>query len=105
MCVVRVAPDRACLRKIEPALLCLYGFERAGDESDRESSKEEDREEVENLVISRYGKFNKAAEVEVRGDLDAIGPLQLGYNEKSIRITAYLIILRRPVGLLIKELA
>jgi hypothetical protein len=70
-----VTLNRAYLKKIKPALLCLYGFERAGDKSDKESGKEEDKEEVKNLVISRYSEFNEIAEVEIKEDLNAVGPL------------------------------
>jgi hypothetical protein len=69
-----VAFNKAYLRKIEPALLYLYGFERANDKNNKESNKEEDRKEVKNLIILYYGEFNKAAEVEIKEDLNVIDP-------------------------------
>jgi hypothetical protein len=50
MYVIRIIFNRAYLRKIESTLLYLYGFERAGDKSDKERSEEENRE-VKNLAV------------------------------------------------------
>jgi hypothetical protein len=73
--VIRVAFDKVYLKKIKPALLCLYGFERANDKNNKESNKEEDKEEIKNLVILRYGEFNKITKVKIREDLNVINPL------------------------------